>query len=445
MPSTKSELQNPVETEVTEVILTSVTEKFAIDITDTLVAFDVNESINTRVLTGSMTIVDAVGMLSNLPITGQEKIELKIQKGPVGKGKKEWEKELTFFVRSVENVERANDFTMEYQLQIVEESYFLNALTLVSQAYTGTINSIMMDLAEEHLQIEKFTVDATAGTFKVIIPNWRPFAAMKWLTRRARTDANEPFFCYNTLFEGMHLKSVRSIYDSVPINDRTLYLQKEHIPQSKEEAQKGAIEDIPHKADMAFYYKALEATPIAQHIMNGVYGSRYRLLNTSNKVVEEKVWNYRDEFEELPKLSKFKVASDKKKYKELGISDYISSEFLFVFSGDAHASPSHMTYNEDTLNNVPFKNANDQHLGNYSYKLGVPGDKEIQVGKTINLHLEKNEMVQRKKQFETKDERRSGKHVITSIKHRFNLKQKAYTQMIELNRDSMERDHDHEN
>ena len=62
MPSTKSELQNPVETEVTEVILTSVTEKFVIDITDTLVAFDINESINTRVLTGSMTIVDAVGM-----------------------------------------------------------------------------------------------------------------------------------------------------------------------------------------------------------------------------------------------------------------------------------------------------------------------------------------------------------------------------------------------
>ena len=49
--------------------------------------------------------------------------------------------------------------------------------------------------------------EPTAGTFKVIIPNWTPYGALKWLTRRARAEDNSPFYLFNTLFDGMQLKS----------------------------------------------------------------------------------------------------------------------------------------------------------------------------------------------------------------------------------------------
>ena len=66
---------------------------------------------------------------------------------------------------------------------------------------------------------------------------------------------------------------------------------------------------------------------------------------------------------------------------------------------------------------------------------------------TLSLHsvLNKNEMIQVDKAEEAKDNRKSGKHIITMVKHRFHLPKMQYTQMIEINRDTMERDHADEN
>ena len=463
MANQQDPVASPVETEVTQVIIEpshmvaggppgqSGVVSRTVDITDLVVAIDINESIDLRIMTADMLITDGVGVLANLPLVGQEKVTFTIHKGAIDSAHKEWTKDLTFFVRSIENISKENDFTLSYQLKLVEEAYFLNSLNLISQSYTGLISDIMTEVYDEFL-IGETNADSTItfdeeteGKFKVIIPNWTPYAALKWLTRRARTEANEPFYLFNTLFDGMQLKSVRSMFDSIPINDRTLYTQKEHVPEGRSDVQKGAILDIKHTVDMAFYFEIQETTPITTHILNGVYGSKYKTLDTFNKVVEQKIWNYQEEFEELPKLSKFKVASDKKLYNEKTISEYNGKEFLFAYSGGAHSDTNHLSYNEDSLNTVPYKNSNDQHLGNYSYKLGVPGDKEIQVGKTINLHLNKNEMIQVDKAEEAKDNRKSGKHIITMVKHRFHLPKMQYTQMIEINRDTMERDHADEN
>ena len=475
-------VNSPVETEVTEVILTAAhkvhldpnntaplgKETGKIDITDMVVAIDINEGIDIRILSGDVLITDAVGALAGLPIVGQERITFKIHKGQIDAAHKQWSRELTFYVRAVENVSRENDFTLSYQLRIVEEAYFLNALTQISQSYTGTISSIMNEVFDEFLKgqpvqgssgsaspvapsgFEKITSEEeTSGKFKIIIPNWSPYHALKWLTQRARTEANEPFYLYNTLFDGMILKSSRAIFDSVPINDRTLYTQKEHVPETKNDVQRGNAKDIVHTVDMAFFFKMLETTPIPSHILNGVYGSHYKLLDTANKVVDEKIWNYKEEFDALPKLSKFKVNSDDVKYStdanEFQLGPSVAAEKIYAYSGNSFESSGNMSYNEDTLNNVPFRKAIDGTLGNYAYKIGIPGDKEIQAGKTINLYLNKNEMAQTDEVEKTKDERKSGKHVITLVKHRFHLPKLQYTQMIEVNRETMERDHKDEN
>ena len=468
MANQNDPVSSPVETEVTQIIIEPTHQSsssvrgqspgamggvtaLTIDITDMVVAIDINESIDLRILTADMLITDGVGVLANLPLVGQEKVTFTIHKGAIDSKHKEWTKDLTFFVRSIEKVSKENDFVLSYQLKLVEEAYFLNALNIISQSYTGTIKEIMTEVYEEHLIGEtngesKITGDEeTAGAFKLIVPRWTPYKALKWLTRRARTEANEPFYLFNTLFDGMQLKSSRFMFDSEPINERTLYTQKEHVPEGRTDVQRGVVLDIKHTVDMAFFFQIQQTTPVATHILNGVYGSTYKLLDTSKKIVDDKVWNYREEFEELPKLSKYKVASDNKLYNGLGISDYNGKEIVYAYSGDAYNSPSHMSYNEDTLNNDPYRTSSDEHLNNFSYKIGVPGDKEIQCGKTVNLHLIKNEMIQQDLADKAKDNRKSGKHIITQIKHRFHLPKNQYTQMIEINRDSMERDHSHEN
>jgi len=75
-------VSSPVETEVTQIIIEpshmvaggppgqSGSTGKTIDITDLVVAIDVNESIDLRILTADMLITDGVGVLANLPLVG---------------------------------------------------------------------------------------------------------------------------------------------------------------------------------------------------------------------------------------------------------------------------------------------------------------------------------------------------------------------------------------
>ena len=135
MAKLQDPVSSPVETEVTQVIiepshlaglspgaLGGTSKARTIDITDLVVAIDVNESIDLRILTAEMLITDGVGILANLPLVGQEKITFRIHKGAIDSKHKQWTKDLTFFVRAIQNVERQNDFTLSYQLKLVEEA-----------------------------------------------------------------------------------------------------------------------------------------------------------------------------------------------------------------------------------------------------------------------------------------------------------------------------------
>ncbi len=138
------------------------------------------------------------------------------------------------------------------------------------------------------------------------------------------------------------------------------------------------------------------------------------------------------------------MLSDEIKYDGQTIPSYSTEEDVYVYSSSAFNSPSHMSYNQDTLNTIPFSTATDRTLGNFVYKFAVAGDKDIQVGKTINVQYNRNIELS-DKDTKSRDDRRSGKHMIGAVKHRFHLIKNQYTQMIEVNRDTMDEDHEYEN
>ena len=359
-----------------------------VDITDLVNSIDINEAIYDPMLTGVILVVDGAGLLSELPIVGQEKIEFTVTRA----GEKGYEKTFKFRLRAIENIERQNDFTNVYQMRIVEEAYYWNGLQPISQSFKGQINTIIEEIVEQYLHTTIETED-TAGAFQCVIPTWSPYATMQWLVERARTEGNDPFYLYNTLFDGMKLKSSRSLYEAEPLNNRTIYTQKETIPESKAQALDDAASDVEEKLDMAMIFESVSSTPIAKHMLNGVYGRKYTRVDTLKKTVDHLDWNYDEQFADLPKLSKNSAVSDKATYDDLPISSYVRDEKVYAFSSSAFNSSSHMSYNEDVLNTEPFNNAVKSTLGNFVYKIALPGDKDIQVGKTVNLFALKNKMI----------------------------------------------------
>ena len=78
-------LLQPTDIVVDQIKITSTTESKTIDITDLVQGIDINEAIYTPVLTGVILVIDAAGVLAELPIVGQEKIEFTVTRpGPDG-------------------------------------------------------------------------------------------------------------------------------------------------------------------------------------------------------------------------------------------------------------------------------------------------------------------------------------------------------------------------
>ena len=438
MADTQEEL-TPIDVIVDNIKITSTNGKKEIDITDLVNAIDINEALFTPILTGVMLITDAAGLLTELPVLSQEKITFDITKP--GSGERAFTKSCEFRVRQIDKIQRVNDITNVYQLRLVEESYYWNALQPVSQSFKGTIDTMMTEIAESYLRTT-ITTDPTSGLFQCVIPGWRPYETMQWLSGRARSERNDSFYLYTTFFDGMQLRSSRNLFEQDPVNEKTVFSHKQDIPKSSADAVRP---DNPESiAESAFIFEVVKNTPTTQLALDGVYGKTYTLLDSFNKTYEELKWNFDERFSELPHLSKHKVLSDEIKYDGQTIPSYSTEEDVYVYSSSAFNSPSHMSYNQDTLNTVPFSTATDRTLGNFVYKFAVAGDKDIQVGKTINVQYNRNIELS-DKDTKSRDDRRSGKHMIGAVKHRFQLIKNQYTQMIEVNRDTMDEDHEYEN
>jgi len=448
-----TQIVQPTDVVVDNIRIESSTKKKIIDITDLVQAIDINESLITPMLTGVILLVDGAGLLTQLPLVGQEKITFKITKGP-SPGREGWNREFTFYVRSIENITRVNDFTTEYQIRIVEESFFWNALENISQSYEGTIDQILTDIVTTQLRSE-IDAEASAGTFKCVIPSWNPYRAMTWLTNRARTESNAPFYLYDTLFDGLQFRSIETLFNRLPYKGRKLYPHKEMVPRSLYQAKAGLEKDVEDKIQMCMTFESVKVTPTAEMILDGAFGSRFTLLDTMTKVVQHKDWDYSAEFGAstpfgestgtIQRIEMYKAASDKTKWEELPISGYRAAERIYAFSGSAFGTTSTMSYNEDALNTEPWRIARDRQLQNFVYKASIPGDKYIQAGMMVELMLNKNLMLGKDQESEVLDRRRSGMHIITAVKHRFHLPKQQYIQTIEMARDSMKADHEHAN
>ena len=192
MADTQEEL-TPVDVIVDNIKITSTNGKKQIDITDLVNAIDINEALFTPILTGVMLITDAAGLLTELPVLSQEKITFDITKP--GSGERAFTKSCEFRVRQIDKIQRVNDITNVYQLRLVEESYYWNAIQPVSQSFKGTIDTMMTEIAESYLRTT-ITTDPTSGLFQCVIPGWRPYETMQWLSGRARSERNDSFYLF---------------------------------------------------------------------------------------------------------------------------------------------------------------------------------------------------------------------------------------------------------
>jgi hypothetical protein len=208
------------------------------------VELNIHQSINEPLMKGSLILYDAIGLFVNFPLVGEEYIIVTIK--PTQKVIKQKDGSFTFenddklirhafVIDSIQNITPADDArSVNYIINLISRPAFENVRHNVSHAYHGRTSQIAKSLFEDYLyrpaQLntgggsreaffeDQYTfedIEESIGddTRTVVIPNYKPIAALKWLADKAVSSDFERNYYYRfyQTFDGFHFTTIQEI------------------------------------------------------------------------------------------------------------------------------------------------------------------------------------------------------------------------------------------
>ena len=146
-----------------------------VDIKSFVQKIEIIEDLNHPFLEGVIFIQDAANFYEEQKITGNEKIELRIKRTPIG-GTKETisNLDITVFIAEVFNFVRAGPGKQYYKFRIVSEQLYNNQAKVLQRSFQGSIGKLVKDICTKDLKVKKATFNLdTKDIIKGVYPTIR--------------------------------------------------------------------------------------------------------------------------------------------------------------------------------------------------------------------------------------------------------------------------------
>ena len=393
------------------------------DVTDICYEIIVYEELGSTQLHGKVVFADKSGFFTKFPLVGNELFQFTVKK-------LDFEMTPVFVISSVDSVDITNDGGIMFGISIVEERNIVNASTLVSQAYEGTVSSIVESIYKDYLGSELRYVDETSGNYKFVIPNWKPLAAIDWLMRRAVDKNGVPIVLTNNLRNGSALVSYDSLFKRGIAEEFFI----NNFP-SKEASSKGNAHNFRQiqKKPMTFSTKASGNT--LQQMYLGTYSHSSLNVDTTNKSADLLEFGGDDDFLKKPRLNKFLAVNEDATYTEekKKVTELFKTKQMVAYNQGYSFGDDFLSYNSDVNSVVPFRNNYHNVLNSYVYEMTIHGRFDIEAGSIVNLQFPANKLLNKEEPETNIDNRRSGAHIVTAVAHKFNIDK--YHMALELKTD----------
>jgi hypothetical protein len=395
------------------------------------------EDIYSFVVSGYITIMDGQGFQELLPLTGNEFIEINLSKtsdqvNGINR---------TFRVYKMgPKITTPNMNTDVYTLYFCSEEMILSEQNKLSKSYKGQkistiINNILTDngptgvfkLSSKRIQ----KIEETMGMYDFVIPKFKPFETISWLSNYARPQKPGPEGGADMLFfetkNGFNFRSLQSMFaDSV-------YAEYNYEAENLNKN----IQKIKDKITNVLDYEVSKPYDILNEIGSGTFANRIVTIDPLARTIDVKDFNYTDYRAKNGSLDKNAVSPELTN--RLGKTQSTSPEGVLKLSF-ANSAQQDVAYvkqqggiakdiNVSTY--IPNRTAQIS-LANYTtIKAVIPGDPGITAGRTIKFTL----LSLRPDNKKDEDKYYSGKYLVSAVRHVISS-EGAYQTILELSKDS---------
>ncbi|CAB5221162.1 hypothetical protein UFOVP247_96 [uncultured Caudovirales phage] len=336
---------NPFSARIIDVEMAKFNGADKMSIMPQVVEVVIYQSVFSPVMRATLAVHDLVNLIGNYPISGEESITITLDQDSEDKPYSSTKRSLKFIISGIEKL-TADDAgrSMTYLIQLDSFEAYVNAKTKISHAYKDSVEEIIKSILQDYLKTDKkFKLYSdTKKSRDLVVPNMRPFAAIKWLCKFAVSAEPEKY--YNHVF-----------YESMNATSQDMQLAREPgggagslsggfiFKALQKPVYRGAVDDSAYSAaqDKPYYYlsnieavrnspelyKNLQADGFAENraILNLKYNKRFAGLE---KIIGGYMENEYVEINLLQKDHKITRTTVKEAFNPLGIGLLNTSPYI---------------------------------------------------------------------------------------------------------------------
>jgi len=400
----------------------------------------INENIDLPYLTGEIALMDSRNIFEMIDFRGTEKIKVGVQipgdptSDIVTKN---------FVVDRITTASHTNDTSEGMILHIVEEHAYLSRLMTISKSYTGYLDRIIADVAQDQLKksVRPFGQfrETLQSRIRVLVPNLTPLDAIRWLKDRATGPHGLPVYVWSSFNdEDLVITDMEEILKRDVLNPDNPYRFSQMYTQKVRETL-----DVRREAYVIENYNRIMTEDMGRMLKNGAVSSHFDFINTltdTDQIGKEKT-KYTDKsvLTELESLGLFKKDQKKPIYDAdfmLGgksLEEHVPSVMSQIITSNTFED-GYQNIHEELTRPLHLQKTKSHLLRHYLLKsplnVVVPGfnflrrngERDITIGRQIRLEFLKNDQdLYDRGAFasgsEIIDKKKSGTYVIYALKH----------------------------
>ena len=265
------------------------------------VSISLFENIFSPTMSGTITLLDANSIVSNLPIIGQEFLSFKIKTASIteeGTSVIDFTKNPFSVYKIDQRIEGTNSELIN--LHFASPEMLRNLRTRVSKSYTNTIDNIAIDVIQNSRYINSkkdLFIEETVGVRKIISPNSNPFTFIQKLSSEAISKNNgSPFFLFYENKEGFNFRSLDSLY-AQPITAE--YNTGEFYHQ---ESSGTVVKNVLEEYSRPISHEMVAVNDTVKNVRGGLLASDLITYDIYSKKYERKNFRYFNNFNDYGRL-----------------------------------------------------------------------------------------------------------------------------------------------
>ena len=416
-----------------------------IDIKGITLTLSLTEDIFSNNIMGSIIVYDTQDIRTMLPITGLERLSMKLNTPGLPGYDMSEKTGVPFQIYKVDSVRKdeQSDVGQFYKIYFCSPEMYYNQIASVSKAYAGPIENAVADILRQkkYLNSKKpFFFEQTATNAKYVIPSLKPYAAINYLSNQALSGKyNNAGYLFYENAKGFHFRSLGSLLALGGARARPTVWNYMTQLTNVQDGNKPEVKDIQRRLQTILKYEIGKPVDTLANMIDGMYANKLVVHDAFNKTIKTHNFNYKDNYEKEfhtetigDRADSDKMITPIAQLNDTGKSLFNESESkkMVVTETSKVHNDFEFTPSNLTLPKIVSQLAQYRNMG---LSILAHGYTMLNAGDIINF----TEPVRQPGDKKPHNPYTSGRYLIMAIKHTISIETQSHTMVLKCFKDSV--------